>query len=212
MVHQCRYRVARFTKAQQQKQQLVRSTGARAAHTPTTSSAHTQTAGRGRRHRRRPTKDAAAPASQEANSPGNARRCGYRLSLSSSSYHLHHHQHQTNIIIERRGASLPSFIRLYWAPQQTRWRGGSVPVSFDSTGHPNRRRRKTTSVESEGKRRASHRRAAMGGPFLITTGSSAESTGLAEQTSLGTGLRGDPRNPGGSLGRIACRQTSSPCP
>ena len=34
------------------------------------------------------------------------------------------------------GSLLPSLIRLYWAPQQTRWPGASYPVSFDSTGHP----------------------------------------------------------------------------
>ena len=63
-------------------------------------------------------------------------------------YHHHHHQNQQSSSTSSSestsssttdsvaGSLLPSFIRLYWAPQQTRWPGASYPVSFDSTGHP----------------------------------------------------------------------------
>ena len=149
MAHQSTHRrrdgVARFIKAQQQKRQLVRSSGPRAAHTPTSSSAHTQTAGRGRRHRRRPTKDAAAPA-------GHARalarqRAPMRQHISIISIIiiiiiriniLINILIRINILINNRlgggepptqlhsallgtptdsvaGSLLPSFIRLYWA-------------------------------------------------------------------------------------------------
>ena len=140
MAHQSTHRrrdgVARFIKAQQQKRQLVRSSGPRAAHTPTSSSAHTQTAGRGRRHRRRPTKDAAAPA-------------GHARALARQRAPMRQHISiisiiiiiiiRINILINNRlgggepptqlhsallgtptdsvaGSLLPSFIRLYWAP------------------------------------------------------------------------------------------------
>ena len=63
-------------------------------------------------------------------------------------HHHHHHQNQQSSSTSSSestsssttdsvaGSLLPSFIRLYWAPQQTLWPGASYPVSFDSTGHP----------------------------------------------------------------------------
>ena len=175
MAHQSTHRrrdgVARFIKAQQQKRQLVRSSGPRAAHTPTSSSAHTQTAGRGRRHRRRPTKDAAAPAGRARALARQRAPMRQHISISIiiiiiriNNPHQHHHQNQ------------------HPHQQQTRWRGASYPASFDSTGHPNklcgrepltqfhstllgthRRKGTTTSVETEGKRHAVKGRAAEGG-------------------------------------------------
>jgi hypothetical protein len=102
---------------------------------PPPNSGHTQTAGQGRCHRRRPTKRAtAAPASQRTRThQENARRWGYQVTMLTINI----------IIINNIKATTDSATsrddRLTSRRQQTRRRGATYPASFNSTGHPNRR-------------------------------------------------------------------------
>ena len=112
---------------------------------PPQNSAHTQTAGQGRCHRRRPTKRAtAAPASQRTRThQENARRWGYQVTIppTTSASSTTSRRQQTRW----RGATYPASFTLLGTPtdasrrQQTRRRGATYPASFNSTGHPNRR-------------------------------------------------------------------------
>ena len=82
---------------------------------PPQSSAHTQTAGQGRCHRRRPTKRPQRRLRASARGLTRKTRAGGATKSPTSS--------------TKSSSSTTS----------RRWRGASYPVSFDSTGHPNRR-------------------------------------------------------------------------
>ena len=82
---------------------------------PPQSSAHTQTAGQGRCHRRRPTKGPQRRLRASARGLTRKTRAGGATKSPTSS--------------TKSSSSTTS----------RRWRGASYPVTFDSTGHPNRR-------------------------------------------------------------------------
>jgi hypothetical protein len=111
---------------------------------PPPNSAHTQTAGQGRCHRRRPTN---RPQRRLRASARGLTRKRAPMGLPSHHPHQQHHHHQQHQGDNRLGGGEPLtqfHSTLLGTPtdasrRQTRRRGATYPASFNSTGHPNRR-------------------------------------------------------------------------